>query len=275
MLSGDAVLNTNNVTSEAEDIKSEVQLRKLHLISENAMVGLIATAAAASLLVVTIGASRPEWWSVVWWLVIMLVSVLRLEMARRFVQEESRKSAGPLLWERRYVLLIAVLGIWWAIGAIAFSWNGSHEERYLAALVVAAMAAGSISTLAPLIKLYRLYTAPMVVSVALVSFLNATDVFDWFFGVVALVYLYGISRSASYLSETLSGSIALAISERNLAHELRFANLVYQAIGDAVLITDSGGGDTGLQQGVRESQWLRQRTDYRQKLARAGLRPAR
>jgi diguanylate cyclase (GGDEF)-like protein/PAS domain S-box-containing protein len=216
------------------DIESETSVRKLELISRNSVVGFIATASAALLLVAAAYRSGHVALWIIWWLLLLLVSTTRIGMARRFHREEVEHTVDTASWSRRYTILVSVLSTLWAAGILGFSYGAPEHQRFLAALVAAAMSAGAISTLAPRIDLYRIYATPMLVSVALVSFLSATQPFDWMFGLIALVYLYGVTGSAAYLSETLDQSI-------RFAKELQFADMVYQALGEAVVITDTSG----------------------------------
>lgn len=218
-------------TTHPADIESETLIRKLHLVSRNSRVGFIATTSAS--LILLAAASQSDYFVlwIVWWLALLLVSAVRIGMARSFFRDEVAHAVDTTAWLRQYTMLVSALGALWAIGVLGFSYGAEQNQRFLGALVAAAMSAGAISTLAPLIRLYRIYAAPMIVSVALISFLSATHLFDWVFGLVSLIYLYGIMGSANYLNDTLSKSI-------QQSNELQFANMVYQALGDAALVTD-------------------------------------
>ncbi|BCK87396.1 hypothetical protein MIZ01_1174 [Sideroxyarcus emersonii] len=220
--------------NETTDVESETLIRKLHLISRNSGVGFIATASSSLILVAAAIQSNHFTIWIIWWLALLLVSTIRLGMARRFFHDEAAHAVDATAWSSRYTILVVALGALWAMGILGFSFGASANERFLAALVAAAMSAAAISTLAPRIRLYRIYAAPMIISVALASFLSATQLFDWIFGVIALIYLYGVNSSATYLNDTLTKSI-------RLTNELQIASMVYQAIGDAVLITDTHG----------------------------------
>jgi diguanylate cyclase (GGDEF)-like protein/PAS domain S-box-containing protein len=227
-------LKTNTRNIEATDIESETLVRQLHLISRNAGVGFIATA-SASLIFLAASADSDHFilW-IIWWLALVLVSAIRFGMARRFFRDKTQHPSDAAVWSRRYTILVSALGALWTVGILAFSYKAPENQRYLAALVAAAMSTGAIATLAPRIKLFRIYATPMILSVAAVAFFSATQLFDWIFGLITLIYLYGVSISATYLNGTLTKSI-------RLASELQFANMVYHAIGDAALITDTQG----------------------------------
>ncbi len=221
-------------TTHPADIESETLIRKLHLVSRNSGVGFIATTSASLILLAAASQSDSFVFWIVWWLALLLVSAVRMGMARRFFRDEAAHAVDAAAWLRKYTILVSALGALWAMGILGFSYGAEQNQRFLAALVAAAMSAGAISTLAPLIRLYRIYAAPMIVSVALISFLSATQLFDWIFGLVSLIYLYGVMGSANYLNDTLSKSI-------QQSNELQFANMVYQALGDAALVTDING----------------------------------
>ncbi len=146
---------------ETGNIESEIRGHQLHLVSQNAAVGLVATAAASLVLVAASGESPNIlfWW--LWWLGLMGISIIRFGMAGRYLREEAEHTADLQRWYSRYVALIAALSFMWAAGIAGYSWHAPETARLLAALVAAAMAAGSISTLAPLITLYRIYASPM------------------------------------------------------------------------------------------------------------------
>ena len=223
------------------DIEAEVLSKKLLLITQNSGVGLVATGAASMILVATPSGAHasPFWW--LWWLVLLAISAVRVAMSRQYQRAAANNNAAPHRWYRHYLILISVLSFVWVIGIAEYSWHASHDDRLLAALVAAAMAAGSISTLAPLITLHRIYASPMIAIVSIMAFASAEQTFDLLFGLIAMIYLYGISRSADYLHQTLDHSLRLAITERRQAEELQFANMVYQAIGEAVVICDTEG----------------------------------
>src|SRR5487761_2285368 len=135
------------------DIQSEILARKINLVSRNSEVGLVATTAASLILVAVSRHSQSFAWWVLWWLALVIVSAVRVGLARRYFHEEARHDVDPVAWSRHYAYLIFVLILLWTSGTIAFSWDASDVERALAALVVAAMSAGAISTLAPVINL--------------------------------------------------------------------------------------------------------------------------
>jgi diguanylate cyclase (GGDEF)-like protein/PAS domain S-box-containing protein len=222
-------------------VKAEVLSKKLSLISQNAGVGLVATAAASMVLVAAPTTAYSSLFLWFWWFALIIISIIRVVMSRRFLRATLQGEVDPHRWYRHFLILISVLSLLWVVGISYFNWQASQSDRMLAALVAAAMAAGSVSTLSPLITLYRIYAAPMVGTIALFAFALAEQGFDIMFGLISLIYLFGITRSADYLHQTLSLSLYQAITERRQAEELHVAHMVYQAIGEAVVITDTSG----------------------------------
>lgn len=216
----------SSILSDA-DIERRVRERKVELLFSNTLPGQAATALNATLLVIALSTVLPLTGLLLWWSAVMVASGLRWNIARAYLRAPHALEASG--WVRRYWRNTALVTALWSIGVVLFGWDAPSNHRFFIALIMAGMVAGAVPMLSPFIRLYRLYALPIVLAVAGTAFLSARAPEDFLLGVVALLFLFSVLRSASLLHESLTQSIHLGIEQASLVASLREARDAAQA----------------------------------------------
>jgi signal transduction histidine kinase len=203
------------------DIERQVLERKVELLFSNTLLGQVTTAINATLLVIALSQVLPWAGLLAWWAAVMTAAVLRLTVARNYRRAPDRLAATG--WIHRYRVNTALVAGLWALGVVAFGWHVPAAHLYFIALIMAGMVAGAVPMLSPFIPLFRLYAIPIVLAIAFTAFLRTDALQTYLLGIVALLFLFAVLRSAAYLHDTLSQSLRLGFEQASLVSSLREA----------------------------------------------------
>lgn len=206
----------------SSNLNPEIQARQTALLYRNALVGLAVNTSVSALFAGIGYISRPGYTIIAWWLVMLGVSLLRYQLSARYNAAKPAPSEADS-WNRRYVANTAAIAVLWLVGSALVMWSNSDSYRYLSALVLAAMVAGAVPVLAPVKAAFRAYAVTMVGGVALMTFASATGAVDWVFGLMILIFLGGVLRSANLLHDTLTESMSLVMEKGGLVQHLERA----------------------------------------------------
>jgi signal transduction histidine kinase len=209
------------------DLEQQVLERKVELLFSNTLLGQVATALNATLLVIALSKVLPMTGLLVWWAAVIAVSGLRWNIARAYQRAPQALDASG--WVRRYQINTVVVAVLWGSGVVLFGLGAPAAQLYFIAFIAAGMVAGALSMLSPFIQLYRLYAMPIVLAVSITGFLRASAPEDFLLGFVALLFLFSVLRSASHLHQSLTESIRLGIEQTGLVASLREARDAAQA----------------------------------------------
>ena len=204
-------------------VEQAILASKTALLYGNALLGQIATIVNASLMAWVLAGGLPTGVAAGWWAIITIVAVGRLLLARAYRAARPDDAAAP--WFRRYLIGVGVAGLVWGGGALLFMLNGGIEERLFVAFVAAGTVAGAVPMLSPVFAAFGLFAVPIVVPVAVGALWPATSLIDWAFGVMAVIFLIAVMKSARAMHDTLDGSLRLAHEKSRLVAELDQARL--------------------------------------------------
>lgn len=182
--------------------------RQVALLYRNTPLGQFISIVNASLLAWLWHDSVGLAWAGCWWTAAVAVALARLMLARAFAVDGEREDAtrSPL-WLRRARLGALGGGVVWSAGALLFMLHGDTVQQIFTAFVMAGMVAGAGPVLAADRTAFRLYGWPIVLTAALVVL--GPDKVQIAFGVMALLFLYGTTRSADHFHHTLLESLRL------------------------------------------------------------------
>lgn len=190
------------------DINSEVQARQTALLYRNAGLAQGINITVSALLAYIGYVSRPGPIIVVWWLLMLVTSIARYQLVRRYGTVHLALAEREK-WNTRYVHSIAWTSLLWLLGGSLIIWGNSDSYRFLTSLVLAGMVAGAVPVLSPVNDAFRVYAISILGGVALLTFVKATSPVDWVFGAMALIFLVGALVSSNHLHDVLVESITL------------------------------------------------------------------
>jgi diguanylate cyclase (GGDEF)-like protein/PAS domain S-box-containing protein len=246
--------------NDALQIRAE-QVRILYSLAPTAIGASVGV--ATLVLVFTWSVSEHRFW-LLWYLSLLVISLLRLLLVRRF-QALSPPITDALRWERLFNLGAVVAGCVWGLLALLLdlSWSVSHQTLIYVALL--GVGSGALASNGVLTRTFMLFTTPVVAPIALLLANVGGSSHLWMMGMVGLYLTMLFYASGGYqrnlestlalqqrnaallesLAETNEG-LQAEINERKraetaLSQEKERAEITLHSIADAVVTTDERG----------------------------------
>ncbi|GLS05621.1 hypothetical protein GCM10007860_27780 [Chitiniphilus shinanonensis] len=209
----------------------QVVLYTTRLLYRNAALGQAATIVNATLLGCAVWWARPRLGVVVWWAVVAVIAGYRFVMAQRFAHQGDTPTDAPQ-WRRRYLIGTLFAGLWWGGGGFYFMYGSPEVVRYFIAFVYSGMVAGAVPILAPVLPALVGFALMLVMPIAILALAEGTMV-GYLFGMMCVLFLYAVLKSASYYNEVLTETIALDSEKSRLLADLGQAKLQAEAANHA------------------------------------------
>jgi signal transduction histidine kinase len=130
----------------------------------------------------------------------------RFWLGRRFASRESSAGEPAGLWLRGMRFGVALTGLGWGILSLATLPHTSLEAATFLMLVLAGIGAGAVPVLSPVRHLFYLYALLIYAPLVLALFYRG-GVFYTTFGLVAVMFVLMLARSARVMNETLADSL--------------------------------------------------------------------
>ena len=205
----------------ASSVDTAVIERKTALLYKHAVFSQAIAIVSAGLLAWVLS-SHAAFAARLWLGLIVATSGWRLILAHRYgLAVPTAETAS--FWCRRYTVGAAVAGLVWSAGAAMFMAGGTSVEQLFTGLVMLGMVAGALPLLSPVAIAFQVFAVPIASAVALVMFLQAQTPLEWSFGVMAVLFLVGVLRSARAMHDALDTSLRLAYEKINLVTDLNLA----------------------------------------------------
>ncbi|TJZ73223.1 ATP-binding protein [Chitiniphilus eburneus] len=199
----------------------QVVLYTTRLLYRNAALGQAATIVNATLLSCALWWAQPRVGVLIWWAVVAVIAGYRFVIAQRFTHRGETVSDAPY-WRRRYLIGTLFAGLWWGGGGFYFMYGSPEVVRYFVAFVYSGMVAGAVPILAPVLPALVGFALMLVMPIALLALAEGSMVGN-LFGMMCVLFLYAVLKSASYYNEVLTETIALDADKSRLLADLRLA----------------------------------------------------
>ncbi len=210
--------STLRARERAPQPREDVDEAVVDLLFANARNGEIITATVATLLAASqwpsLGGARAGGW-----LVTMLLIVLARGALRRAYQARAVHPGDDQAWGRAFTLGALATGIVWGMAGQLLMFSPALEHSFLIILVIAGMTSAGVPYLAPLPLAFHLYATAAILPTALRFLMGGTPLY-LSIGVLMLVYLLGIQRSAHLFGRWLREARRLARDQESKAQEL-------------------------------------------------------
>jgi diguanylate cyclase (GGDEF)-like protein/PAS domain S-box-containing protein len=211
----------------------KVYAERVRITNSLSPVAVGGSMAAAAITIYDVGDTVPRaaWitWTALILLCISLLVVLAVAYRRsRPTLEEARR------WAMRYEVVAAANGLTWgAVGLIFFQTVGS-ENHTVFLFVVAALTAGGVSALAPILSVFLAFTLPIVLGTILPLMWNPSP---GAIKVAALVTaLYTVCVSAAHrMSRTIGDNLQNALEKQDLLSNLSATQQQMEVANHALL----------------------------------------
>src|SRR5574338_470780 len=203
-------------------IESILLSRKTALLYRNSGVGQAASIANAVMLAYLM-AGVFNIAGAAWWLALALMVALgRVALARAYRRDVQRDGRASL-WCRRSAPEAAVL----------FMAGQDDVPRLFTAFVLAGMVAGAVPLLAPVRRVFVTFAVLVTGPVAVVSLLPGGSPLHAVTGIMALLFLAVVLRTAYYLHDTLDGAMRLELGKDGMLVRLEEARRQAEAASQA------------------------------------------
>jgi signal transduction histidine kinase len=154
------------------------------------------------------------------WVVVMLgIAVVRVAWGRAY-RARLGDPVAARQWCRVYLLLLGMLGATWGIGAAVFFHQVDSVSQFTLFLVLGGLAVATVPFMAPVYACYFLYTAGVLVPLA-VSVLYQADTTSVTLATMLCVFTVALMITAHIYRRKLTEAFALAYENATLVTELR------------------------------------------------------
>jgi hypothetical protein len=198
----------------------EIDFQKLHMFFQNAIAAQLIFILVATLLLYYVGRTGLPVWLVSWWFLAVSVAVIRLALAKRFLNTTRQPSGGMARWRAYAVVGAGVAGLVWAAGGVAFMRHDPGETRVFFTMIMNGMAAGAVATLSSLPAAFRMFALPVLLAIFLTALFDAHGPQDYMLAFVITLLALILLRSARNIHDNLDESLRGELRMRLLAERL-------------------------------------------------------
>lgn len=153
----------------------------------------------------------------------------RFILGKRFAASQAQTDAQALGWLRGMRFGVACTGLGWGILSLTTLPQASLESATFLMLVLAGIGAGAVPVLSPLRHLFDLYALLIYAPLVLALFYRG-GTFYTTFGLVAIMFVLMLTRSARVMNETLVDSLRQRFAKEDA---LESADDALEAIAEA------------------------------------------
>ena len=264
--------------SQEPRITQDILKGQVDLLYHQAPPGFIATLINSAILAIALWSVEPALEIILWCAAMVSITIGRAFLVTAYDKLRPQASeAGP--WLTRFVVGAAFAGSAWGVAATLLFPHGSVPHQMVLLIVMAGMSAGGITFLSPVRIAYLVYTLPILVPLAVLLFLEGTQI-HMFLGLLTLIYLGSLMVTSKHLNATLIAGMRLrydkdlllddlaesqdelehanaALSdklheltrkERELRDSYRFLSMIMDNASDAIFSLDAEGRFTHINQ---------------------------
>lgn len=208
-----------HIPTDAHTLDLDIQAQLTDLLYRSAGTGQGVNVVIATLVAFLGYVSLPGSVILGWWVAMLLLSLARYILIRRYIAVGPGVTAAPR-WQKHFLVGTVLTALLWMVAAVLILPGNTDTYRLLTALALAGMVAGAIPYLSPVRLAFILYASPILGGVAVLVFVTARAATDWVFGLMALVFLAGAVRGAHYQHERLARALRLEMEKRLLVENL-------------------------------------------------------
>lgn len=203
-------------TSAANSLAQQIRQEQINILFQHAPLAQATNLIVATVLVWFLWGFVSPVLLLVWWLLIIVVVLFRLGLVFGF---RRRSADSPVAWHTLMTGATAVSGILWGAAGVLFFMPDSAPVLVFVTIILAGMAAGSISSHSSWLPAQFSYAILTMVPISVRFLFEGTDLSVM--GLMCLVYLFNILAFARQLSRTLIDSIRLRLERQELVLQLR------------------------------------------------------
>jgi PAS domain S-box-containing protein len=155
----------------------------------------------------------------IWFFLLILVMVDRHIVAKRY-REASPSPDHAGIWGKKFLIGISLSGLLWGVAGILFFPANSLSHQVFTILVLAGLAAGSLTVLAADYRAYMAYVVPTLTPV-IISCLLQKDVIHLAFAILLGLLLFFLIQAAKRLNDSIITSLIYRYENKDLLKDLK------------------------------------------------------
>lgn len=223
---------------------------QVKLLYDKALLAYVVTVINGAIMVIVLSRHTGSYELSLWYGAVLAVTAARATMAWMY---RRAPEPDPLSWRNAYVVGAFLAGTAWGSAAILIFPESSPHQIFIA-FILAGMAAGSVTVLAPRMEACLAFLLPELLPLS-IRYLTQPTELQTAMGILTLVFLGGMTVSAwkSYL--VVRKTLALSLDKQQLKGEIeeryRFEEQLFQerdrlkttlsSIGEGVVLIDADG----------------------------------
>jgi signal transduction histidine kinase len=216
----------------ASVLESTLLSRKTALLYRSAALTQAVSLANAAMLAYLMGAYFGLAGAYVWLGAAVVASLGRVVLAVAYGRDPQHDARADV-WCRRFLIGVTASGVIWGAAAVLFMIPAGDSPRLFTAFVLAGTVAGAVPILGPVRRAFPLFAVPVVAPVAAVALIQGSTPLHIFLGIMAILFLGAVLRSARYLHDTLDGAMRLELGKDEVLARLEQARHQAEAASNA------------------------------------------
>ena len=203
-----------NDPNEKQQLYAE-QVRQLH---RQAPVALMSAPIVSLFMIIILWGVIPHWILVAWYSAILLVTIPKYLLARKF-WGSSQSPDSVERWGNRFIIGAALSGtVWGSAGVFLFPAHSTVHQFFIV-LMIGGMVAGASGTYSVIMRVFSVYSLPALVPVTIRFFLFADKIHIGIGGMILLFELL-MFVNAKRVNATIISSLKLRFENRDLVESL-------------------------------------------------------
>jgi PAS domain-containing protein len=170
-------------------------------------IGILATVVNASILVLILLGQIQRWKLVVWFSMVLGISLVRLFLNLQFFKTPNRE-AETRRWERLLWTGLGAMGLLWGSTAIFLFPVNSVAHQVFVAFVLAGMVAGAVGVFSPLIHVFLTFSIPALAPIT-IRFLTFGDALHLAMGAMTVLFALLTFTTAKRINSSIKELVVL------------------------------------------------------------------
>ena len=164
----------------------------------------------------------------IWWSLAVAVALLRGFITYGYRADAERRKNNAL-WTERFRWATASAGLIWGVGAAFLSYHEADTQRFFIGLIMVGMVSGAVPLLSSRLDIFRFYAYPAVLPSCLLAFVEGNNSLVFLYGLLALIFIMAMDRSAALTHDLVSETIRHSLEEEQHAADLEQARAAAEA----------------------------------------------
>jgi diguanylate cyclase (GGDEF)-like protein len=199
------------------------EYKRIALLYTNSQKSVPATILNSSLLLVMLWTKVPWNVMVIWYGVMLIVSLLRLKQVRSILKEKRFLSQSPEKALRNFIIGSSMTGAIWGASFVFFNFYTDETYSLLMIWIASATAMGGTMSLSPSQKAQSIFVCLIFIPAIIVNLLSGNE-FNITMGVLCILFLFVLISLGSTFTSWVNETLTLQSENQSLLTSLQQKN---------------------------------------------------